>query len=124
MTAVALDENGNEISRNSLKTAGDKTVLTVQPEKSAAEVGEVCFFRIKYTDEKGIVKPLERGIVDVTVMGGELLAVGCACPYNEIGFSSGRTDTYYGEALAVVRATSKSMTVTATDGKMTASANL
>jgi len=79
---------------------------------------------LDYTDEKGTVKPLERGIIKVDVKGGELLAVGCACPYNERGFMTGETDTYYGRALAVVKVGASDVTVTATDGKLTSSATV
>ncbi len=40
----------------------------------------------------------------VEVTGGKLLGLGSAYPFNEIGYCTNRTDTYYGEALAVVRA--------------------
>ena len=31
----------------------------------------LCYIRLQYTDEKGIVKPCERGILDVRVTGGK-----------------------------------------------------
>ena len=40
----------------------------------------------------------------MNVEGGELLALGGAASYNEAGYLGRETDTYYGEALAVVRA--------------------
>ena len=64
----------------------------------------LCFIRLQYTDKEGTVKPLERGILKVNVTNGELLGLGNGCPYNEIGYCTDRTDTYFGEALAVVRA--------------------
>ena len=124
ITAVNYDKDGKELASNSLYTAGDTTLLSVLPEKPNVKAGEVCFVRLKYTDEKGTVKPLERGTIKVDVKGGELLAVGCACPYNEKGFTSGATDTYYGEAMAVVRVFDKEVTVTATDGALTGLATI
>lgn len=118
ITAVNLDKSGKELSRNSLKTAGSQTVLSVIPEKTEVKAGEVCFIRLKYTDGNGTVKPLERGIIEVSVDGGELLAVGSACPFNGLGYTDAVTDTYYGEAMAVVRAAADAVTVRATDGKM------
>ena len=38
----------------------------------------------------------------MAVKGGELLALGSACPYNERGYLTDTTDTYYGQALAIV----------------------
>ena len=51
----------------------------------------------------GTVKPLARADVTVRVKGGTLLALGSACPYNERGYLTVTTDTYYGQALAVIR---------------------
>ncbi len=120
VTAVALDENGKELSRNSLRTAGEETVLSVAPERETTEGGGLCFVRLRYTDAAGTVKPLERGVLKVSVAGGELLALGCACPYNERGYMTDETDTYYGEAMAVVRASAdaSAVIVTATDGRL------
>ncbi len=118
VTAVALDKKGNELSRSSLKTAAEQTVLSVLPEKSSVSIGEVCFVRLKFTDPDGTVKPLERGIISVSVDGGELLAIGNACPYNELGYCGDKTDTYYGEAMAAVRATSGIVTVAAECGNL------
>ena len=59
--------------------------------------------RLAFTDEAGVVKPLARASISVNVQGGELLALGSACPYNPEGYLFDSTDTYYGEALAVIR---------------------
>ena len=58
---------------------------------------------LQYTDNAGEVKMLARGEIGVQVEGGELLALGSACPYNERGYLTDKTDTYFGEALAIVR---------------------
>lgn len=114
ITAVNLGRDGKELSRSSLKTAGGETELTVSPEKSGVKRGEVCFVNLAYTDGKGEVKPLERGRIEVAVTGGKLLALGHACPYNEDGYSGASADTYYGRALAVVKAEAEKVTVSAT----------
>jgi beta-galactosidase len=124
ITAVALDKAGKELSRNSLFTAGNETVLSVTPEKSEVKENEVCFVRLQYTDGKGMVKPLEHKILTAKVEGGELLALGNACPFNALGFCGDKTDTYYGEALAVVKATGKTVKVTVTDGALSGSAQI
>lgn len=80
---------------------GDQVrALTVN---NAKPTGRIVFIRVQYTDENGIVKPLERGIVQATAHGCELLAFGSAAPYNRGSYTCGVTDTYYGQALAVVR---------------------
>lgn len=47
---------------------------------------------------------MKRATLEVTVENGELLGLGNGCPYNERGYRTSKTDTYYGEALAVIRA--------------------
>ena len=124
VTAVALDAFGKELSRNTLHTAGSETVLTVLPEKPAAKPGEVCFVRLRFTDAAGTVKPLEHREIAVTVEGGELLALGNACPFNLRGYMGSVTDTYYGEAMAVVRAGEEGFTLRATDGERAGEASV
>ena len=104
ITAVARDGAGREFSRSSLKTAGEETLLSVLPESAQAKPGEVCFVKLAYTDAAGTKKPLARGRIAVEVEGGELLALGHACPFNADGYLGADTDTYYGEAMAVVKA--------------------
>lgn len=114
ITAVNLGRDGKELSRSSLKTAGGERTLEVMPEKRRVKRGEVCFVNLAYTDGKGEVKPLERGRIEVAVTGGKLLALGHACPYNEDGYSGTSTDTYYGRALAVIKAEAEKVTIFAT----------
>lgn len=124
VTAVNLDRKGKELSRYTLKTAEQETFLSVLPEKQTVKAGEVCFVRLKYTDQNGTVKPLERGVLEIAVEGGELLAVGNACPFNALGYTGVKTDTYYGEAMAVVQAKDGNVTVCATDGKLSGKAEI
>jgi len=116
--AVSYDAGGKELGRCSLKTAGSQTVLQALPEETEAAPGHLSYIRLRYTDGHGTVKPLERGILTVQVTGGKLLGLGSACPYNELGYCGNTTDTYYGEALAIVQADSGGeIHLTVTDGK-------
>ena len=126
ITAVAYDQEGREISRNSLYTAQEETVLSVLPEKIGAKEGEVCFVRLRFTDGYGTRKPLEHRELSVDVQGGELLALGNACPFNTRNYGESVTDTYYGEAMAVVKAQNRDITVTATttDGALRGTATI
>lgn len=121
LTAVAYDAQGNEIGRDALRTAQEETVLRCEPEQSSVRAGQLAFVRLRYTDPEGIAKPMERHHITVKVHGGTLLALGNACPYNAEGYLKDTTDTYYGEALAIVQADgSAPVTVTAADGLRTA----
>lgn len=106
LTAIAYEKRGREAGRDTLVTAGSETVLTAIPERETVGPDGLCYVRLRLTDARGLLKPLERCDVRAEVEGGELLALANACPYNERGYSSDVTDTYYGEALAVIRPTS------------------
>lgn len=104
LRAAAFDKNQVQIAEAILKTAGEKTRLRVEPE--LAEVNgdtDLCYVRLRYTDEAGILKPMVRGTIKVRVEGGTLLGIGSACPYYPHGYLTDRADTYYGEALAIIR---------------------
>ena len=103
LTAIVYDHAGKETAHTSLKTAGEETKLTVLPEMETVREGELLYIRLRYTDLEGTVKPLIRGDISVTVQGGKLLALGNACSYNERGYLTNSTDTYYGEALAIIQ---------------------
>ena len=103
LVAVGLDKDGNEVCRTSLESGTEKTVLTAIPERGSIPADGLCYIRLDYTDENGVWKPLARGDIKAEVEGGELVAFGNACPFNMRGYLSDTTDTYYGEALAIVR---------------------
>lgn len=118
VTAVIYDKQGKETGRTSLKTAGKETVLRATPETVAVKKDRLCFIHLEYTDSEGIRKPMKRGILHAEVTGGTLVGLGNACPYNPEGYLKDYTDTYYGEALAVVRADGEGdVILTVKDGK-------
>lgn len=104
LTAVAYDENGKITGKHSLCTAADDTKLSVLPEQEKMHPGGLGFIQLRYTDLKGIWKPMEKHHIKVTVENGTLEGLGNACSYNEDGYWKNNTKTYYGEALAVIRA--------------------
>lgn len=117
LEAVSYDAQGCELGRCTLMTAGQQTQITAGPEQSSVQAGHLCYIRLRYTDEKGITKPLARGNIKVEVDGGTLVGLGNACPYHERSYLDCVADTYYGEALAIVRAgEGNSLTLTADDG--------
>ena len=103
LTAVVYGADGAELGRTSLSSAGEETRLAAEPEEPRVSAEGLCYVRLRYTDENGLLKPLARGDIRVAVEGGRLLALGSACPYNERGYITDTTDTYYGQALAIVK---------------------
>lgn len=121
LEAVSYDAAGKELGRTALHTADAATELRPVPEESSVRPGGLAFIRLQYTDEKGTLKPLEHSAVTVSVRGGTLLGLGSACAYSERGYLTDTTDTYFGEALAVVRADTvgDAIELTAADGTHT-----
>ena len=121
LEAVSYDAADHEIGRCKLQSAGGTTSLTLDAEEPAAQTGHLCYVRLRYTDENGITKPLARGNIQVQVRGGTLVGLGSACPFNKHSYLDSETDTYYGEALAIVRmGDGDAMTIAASDGEYSA----
>lgn len=147
LEAVAYDEDGRELGRRSLRSADDSTELRTEveyagvpggfvrrdvwhdgaPEEAAGVgAGRLAFVRVRYTGANGETRPLTRGVLTASVEGGDLLGFGCASPFNEGSFVTGETQTYFGEALAVVRPAPGSgcVRLSVTDGTLSASLEL
>ncbi|MCR4745849.1 MAG: DUF4982 domain-containing protein [Lachnospiraceae bacterium] len=103
LKAVAFDGAGKKLAEKVLRTASEETVLTLEPENKRLEKNDLAYIRLKFTDKNGIVKPMERAEIKIEVEGGKLLAFGSACPYYIKSYLSDTADTYYGEALAIVK---------------------
>lgn len=121
LEAVSFDAADHEIGRCKLQSAGGTTRLTLDAEEPTVQPGHLCYIRLRYTDENGITKPLARGSIQVQVRGGTLVGLGSACPFNKHSYLDSETDTYYGEALAIVRmGDGDAMTIAASDGEYSA----
>ena len=121
LEAVSYDAADHEIGRCKLLSAGGTTRLTLDAEEPTVKPGHLCYVRLRYTDENGITKPLVRGNIQVQVRGGTLVGLGSACPFNKHSYLDSETDTYYGEALAIVRmGDGDAMTIAASDGEYSA----
>lgn len=105
--AIAYDASGREVSRSELRTAAGATSLKLTPEKVSlcANGQDLCYLNIDLVGEYGITKASEDRKVTVKVEGaGTLQALGSARPNMSENFYSDTHTTYYGKALAVIRA--------------------
>ncbi len=124
LTAVAYDASGRETGRSEL-TSADGAKIAVQPEKTEAAPGEIVYVPVNIVGENGVVESNADRKLTVTVEGGELLAFGSANPCTEEQYHTGSFTTYYGRALAVVRAgESGAIKVAAADGDLTGEAEI
>ena len=122
LEAIAYDTDGQECGRSTLASAGPAKP-TLRFEKDCAAPGEVLFVPISMADAHGIVEANDDRTLKVTVENGTLLGFGSANPRTEDDFLAGQAATYYGRALAAVRAADQgTVTVTVTDGMNSSSA--
>ncbi len=104
LTAVAYDENGMETGRETLSSAKKETRLRVMPEIESVGPEGLAYIRLRLTDSSYIWKPMEKREIKISVENGKLAGLGNGCPYDPDGFLKDSVKTYYGEALAIVRA--------------------
>lgn len=125
LTAVCYDANGRETARTELSSAKGELNITPVPEKSSVKPGEILYIPVLVTDKTGTVECNADRKLTVTVEGGELLAFGSANPRTEERYDSGSFTTYYGRALAVVRAApTGTLRLIVTDGTLTGQAEV
>ncbi len=125
VTAVAYDASGRETGRSELVSASGPFGIAVRPEKTEAKTGEIVYVPVNVEGANGIVESNADRKITVTVEGGELLAFGSANPCTEEQYHTGSFTTYYGRALAIVRAgESGTVKVNASDGRESVSAQI
>lgn len=104
LKAAGYDENNIKIAEKILQTAGEETIVTAEAENEVIRADQdLCYIRFRYADKNGILKPLARGEIKLQITGGKLLGFGSAAPYYPRSYHSDVADTYFGEALAVVK---------------------
>lgn len=125
LTAVSYDKTGREIGRQTMVTAKEDTVLKLMPEVQKVDAQGLIFVPIQYTDPDGVWKPMEKHRLTVTVDNGTLMGFGSANAYVDGNYTQNVTETYYGEAMAVVRAGSSGMVrITVCDGSRSCTAEI
>ncbi|MDO4623547.1 MAG: glycoside hydrolase family 2 TIM barrel-domain containing protein [Eubacteriales bacterium] len=102
LEAIAYDETGNRIGRSELETCRKEDVH-ICPEVQTAKKEQIIFVPIEIGDGIQVESNADRK-VQVKVENGELLAFGSANPRTVEQYHTGSFTTYYGKALAVVRA--------------------
>lgn len=117
IAAVSYNEQGYAVSRSEMVSA-QRASLTIALKGTTCKAGEILFVPVNVQDKQGTVESNADRQVTFTVEGGELLAFGSAAPRTEERYDTGSFTTYYGRALAVVRAgQSGKMTLRAQGGE-------
>lgn len=116
LKAVALNAAGKIVGESELRTA-DNCKICISCEKSSAKAGEVLFFDVAIADKNGTVESNADCRLTANVENGELLAFDSARQKTEDKYSSPVCETYYGRALAVVKAGKKGVVKLTVSGK-------
>ena len=125
LLAISFDAEGKEIGRDALLTAGEKTELRLEPESESCRPGEMVYLRMRYTDENGEIKPMEKHRIRVTAENGTVMGTANGSSYFKGNYAQSEVTTYFGEAQTVVQAgEAGTLRVTVTDGEQTAVAEL
>ena len=124
LEAVAHDESGRELSRSELRSADGKLHIQAQPEEKSVSAGEIVYVPIALAGENGIVESNNDQKLTVTVENGELLAFGSANPCTEERYDTGSFTTYYGRALAIIRAKERGTVTITVKGETLATASM
>ena len=125
LQVVHYNTAGEKDGQACLRSAKDALSIVLAPEKQTLTAGEIVFIPVTLEDAAHSVESNADRRLDITLENGELLAFGSANPRTEELYDSGSFTTYYGRALAVVRAVGEgTLTVRVTDGKQEAKAEI
>ena len=107
LTAILFDTAGNELSRTSLESANGSLKLNLMPEETNVKTGDIVYVPVTICGENNVVESNADTGVKIQVENGILLGFGSANPCTTDRFTEGYCHTYYGRALAVVKALDK-----------------
>ena len=107
LEAVGYNEEGVEISRTVLKTAGKPAAIRLIPDRSRlnAKFGDLSYITVEVVDAEGNVVHNANTNIYFTASGaGSVLAVGSGNPVSEEMYVGNQRRVYQGRAMVVVRA--------------------
>ena len=117
LMGIGYDQDGKELYRTVVRTAGADTRITARPDRTTLEAGEedFCFIDVTVTDVEETPKLLPERAVHVKVEGaGSLQGFGSAYHLNEEKYNQPCHTTYLGRLLAVIRSGKEGGEITVT----------
>lgn len=105
LMAIVYALDGTETGRTQLISATGTAKVCLRPEKTQVKEDETLFAHVEVLGDNGVMESNADRRVSVEVTGGELLGFGSAQPNPEGTYTRDSCRTWYGHALAAVRAT-------------------
>ena len=120
-TLVAVSyENGQEIGRSELATAGAERVLAVEQEAYAGlkhSEQELVYVQVEMRDQNGVLAADDNQKITLSVDGEvEVLGFGSGNPKPNYNFNEGVTELFGGRAQIIIKKPEEDVTLTVTTG--------
>lgn len=120
-TLVAVSyENGQEIGRSELATAGAERVLSVEQEAYAGlkhSEQELVYVQVEMRDQNGVLAADDNQKITLSVDGEvEVLGFGSGNPKPNYNFNEGVTELFGGRAQIIIKKPEEDVTLTVTTG--------
>ena len=118
LTARILSKDGRETGKTELRSSVGAPRLRLRTEEETVKPGDLVHLHVEIVGENGEVEANADRPMILTIEGGELLGFGSANPKTEDCFDSGESHSYYGRALAVLRAGDQDLRVNVSAGML------
>ena len=118
LTVRILSKDGRETGKTELRSSVGAPRLRLRTEEETVKPGDLVHLHVEIVGENGEVEANADRPLILTIEGGELLGFGSANPKTEDSFDSGESHSYYGRALAVLRAGDQDLRVTVSAGML------
>lgn len=104
--AVAYNEDGKEVERTTIRTAGEPYAIRLTPDRSeiTADGKDLSYVEIEVVDKDGNLCPRSNAMFFVSVEGGAILRALCnGSPIDQTPFSSNYMNAYNGKLMAIIQ---------------------
>ena len=124
LTAVAKDENGQEIARDVVKTANEAKAIDLSADRQVIEADgyDLSYITVDIVDENGTLVPDANNLVNFEVSGnGVIVGVDNGNAASVERYKDNKREAFNGKALVIVQSTKEagSFTLTATSNGLT-----
>lgn len=124
LTAVAKDENGEEIARDVVKTANEAKAIDLSADRQVIEADgyDLSYITVDIVDENGTLVPDANNLVNFEVSGnGVIVGVDNGNAASVERYKDNKREAFNGKALVIVQSTKEagSFTLTATSNGLT-----